>query len=66
MVEVPRWKAVVNYRSNTGIIDVHHDIEEIEDLQDIVERGPDWNTIRDITITLNEGREMTIEQSRNI
>ncbi|MCA1469793.1 hypothetical protein I6F09_18025 [Bradyrhizobium sp. IC3195] len=27
--------------------------EELEDLDEIVERGPDWNTIDKIVITLN-------------
>ena len=27
--------------------------EELEDLDEIVERGPDWNTIDQIVITLN-------------
>lgn len=27
--------------------------EELEDLDEIVERGPDWNTIDEIVITLN-------------
>jgi hypothetical protein len=28
-------------------------IEELEDLDEIVEQGPDWNTIDQIVITLN-------------
>lgn len=61
-----RWKAVIYYRSaDLGLVDVEHGIEELEELQDIVERGPDWNTIDRITITLdracNEG--LTIEQA---
>ncbi|NEV75542.1 hypothetical protein DYI24_00405 [Rhodopseudomonas sp. BR0C11] len=27
--------------------------EELEDLDEIVERGPDWNTIEEIVIRLN-------------
>ncbi|MBR0827037.1 hypothetical protein JQ596_15965 [Bradyrhizobium manausense] len=29
------------------------EFEELEDLDEIVERGPDWNTIDKIVITLN-------------
>jgi hypothetical protein len=64
-VTTARWKAVIYYRSEAlGLVDVEHGIEELEELQDIVERGPDWNTIDRITITLDrvctEG--MTLEQ----
>lgn len=49
-----RWRAVVTYRSSeAGPVDVEHFIEEIDDLADIVERGPDWNAIERIEITLN-------------
>jgi len=49
-----RWRAVVTYRSiKLGQIDVEHFFEEIEDLHDIVERGPDWNAIERIDVTLN-------------
>lgn len=47
-----RWKAVATYRSNTGPVDVCHDIEELEEIQELIERGPDWNALIDIRITL--------------
>lgn len=47
-----RWHATIYYHSDSGGIDVEHDIEEIEELHDIVERGPDWNTIDKIVVTL--------------
>jgi hypothetical protein len=63
-----RWHAVVNYRTDTGIVDVHHDIDELEEIQMRVERGPDWNTIVDIVITLairtHDG--LTVEQSLDL
>lgn len=40
-----RWSAVVHYRSDSGLVEVPHDIEELAELQDLVERGPDWNAI---------------------
>lgn len=49
-----RWKARFVYRmTETEKVDVEHFIEEIDDLGDLVERGPDWNAIESITITLN-------------
>ena len=63
-----RWIAVVTYRSQElGDIEVQHHFEELEELHDIVERGPDWNAIRDIKVTLNPRMNCgytTIEEAR--
>ena len=48
-----RWIAVVTYRSESGPIEVDHHFEELEELHTLVERGPDWNTIVSIVVTLN-------------
>lgn len=46
-----RWHVVAWYRSAMGLIDVHHHIEEIEDLHDLIERGPSWQALEKIEIT---------------
>jgi hypothetical protein len=51
-----RWHAVVGYKTDSGVVEVHHDIDELEEIQMLVERGPDWNTITEITITWRSGR----------
>jgi hypothetical protein len=51
-----RWLAVVTYRAEAGPIEVDHCFEELEELQGIIERGPDWNTIVSIVVTLNPER----------
>jgi hypothetical protein len=51
-----RWIAVVTYRSESGPIEVDHHFEELEELQRLIERGPDWNTIVSIVVTLNPER----------
>jgi hypothetical protein len=61
-----RWKAVIWYQTDSGEpLDVEHGIEELEELQDIVERGPDWNTILYITVTLDRRTDegLTLEQA---
>ena len=63
-----RWKATIYYRSEAaGLVDVEHGIEEIADLHDIVERGPNWHTIERIEIVLDRYVEavadLTIEQA---
>lgn len=63
-----RWTAVVTYRTNNGPVDVEHEIEELEDLHDLIERGPDWNTIVSIVITYNRQHYdgLTVEQSEEL
>lgn len=52
MVTGPRWHAIATYRGTAGPIEVVHDIEELEELQDLIERGPDWNALIEIKVTL--------------
>jgi hypothetical protein len=46
-----RWMAEITYRDGTEPQVVA--FEEIADLHDIVERGPNWNAIEQIVVTLN-------------
>jgi len=48
-----RWMAEIKYRTHR--ISKVVSFEELEDLHDIVESGPDWNEIDYITVTLNRG-----------
>lgn len=61
-----RWKVVVIYNTDSGPLDVVHDIEEVGELQEIVEAGPDWHTIVDIRITLARrvSDVRTVEEAR--
>jgi len=45
-----RWHVEIEY-GNTG---EHLNIDELFELHDIIESGPDWNLISWIKITLNE------------
>ena len=49
---IERWRAEITYRSErpTKLIS----FEEIQELHDIVEQGPDWNEINHIVVTLND------------
>jgi hypothetical protein len=53
----PRWIATVIYRSDHGALDNVFLIEELNELQSIVERGPDWNALDKIEIRLNPRRQ---------
>jgi hypothetical protein len=48
-----RWLARVTYRGEKGPIEVDFCFEEIAELDDLIERGPDWNTIDTIVVWLN-------------
>lgn len=64
-----RWKAVVYYRTDAGIVDVTHEIEELDELHYLVERGPHWDTIDHIRIDLArpaEAARMTVEQAAQV
>lgn len=61
----PRWHAAIKFRTDHGSETVAHKIEELEQLQGIVEHGPDWNTIIEIRIVLARASddELTLEQA---
>jgi hypothetical protein len=63
-----RWKAVIEYSSEDGPISVDHYLEEISELHNIIEHGPDWNTLIRCTVTLNrtdDGAEQnSVEKAR--
>jgi hypothetical protein len=46
-----RWHVYAEYDD----VGVRADFEELHELHDWIERGPDWNTLSQITITLNRG-----------
>lgn len=64
----PNWKAVVFYRTESGLVDVTHDITELGDLEELVERGPHWDAIDHvfITRTARSYETLTIEQAKEL
>lgn len=65
-VNEARWHAVVFYRSESGLVDVHHALDEIEDLHSLIERGPNWDCIERIEIKrgIPDEELMTMEQAQ--
>jgi hypothetical protein len=65
-----RWVATVTYRSEVGPINVDHRFEELYELHDLIEHGPDWNAILHINVMLNPHRAIfpgiTIEESARL
>ena len=63
----PRWAATVHYRVDAGLVDITHDLEEIEDLQELVEAGPHFDTIDKITIVYVMGAGvLTVEEAASL
>jgi hypothetical protein len=56
-----RWMAEIYYRTDREM--AVYNFEELEELHDIVEFGPDWNEIDHIIVTLNRGTFVLKEQS---
>lgn len=50
---VPRWMAEIIYRAEIDRAPAIVAFEELSVLHDIIERGPDWNEIDQIIVTLN-------------
>ncbi|MBB2692178.1 UNVERIFIED_ORG: hypothetical protein GGI62_003348 [Rhizobium esperanzae] len=60
-----RWKVCITHRFDGGPRTTVFFIEEIAELDDIIEHGPDWNALVDCRITLNGGNypeDWTVEQ----
>jgi len=54
-----RWMATIHYRTDEGTVDVDHDLEELMDLHNVVERGPHWDTIDRIEIRRPQPSRLT-------
>jgi hypothetical protein len=69
-----RWQATVEYRIDPvdgaeACVEVVHDLEEINDLHDLIERGPHWDAIIKIEIVrVNHitDADLTVEQAEKL
>lgn len=64
-----RWLAEITYRTDAGPNVVPHDLTELSDLHDLVERGPHWDTIDKIEIfrvNHNTAADLTVEAAEKI
>lgn len=65
-----RWKALITYRreNDQRLVELFYLIE-LDEIQDIVERGPHFDTIIDIKITrINhvEDKNLTLEKAESL
>lgn len=64
-----RWRAVIEYGHENGPITIEHFFEQVSDLHDIIEHGPDWNTLVNCVVTLNRpdgGEEQNSTQQTRV
>lgn len=63
--ELARWLASITYRTAAGPLTVDHGIEELDEIADLVEAGPDWDTIERIEVVKGRGIRLgyTIERA---
>lgn len=63
--EEPRWLATIHYRFDMGVVGIVVGFEEFTDLGEVIEQGPDWDTIVEISITRMRDSDsaLTVEQA---
>ena len=64
MTEPARWIAEIVYQTDAGPVDVVHYLSELEDLHDLVEQGPHWDTIDQILVRRHDPlQRLTVEEA---
>ena len=58
-----RWLLTIIYRCESGPCVVDYGIEELDEIAEIVERGPDWNSILSMDVALRNPDESVVLQS---
>ena len=63
-MEFKRWTAKIAYQVDATATEiVYHHMDELEELQDLVEKGPDFGAIKSFEISYT-GLKTTIEESQ--
>ncbi len=69
MTDAPNWSAVVTYRTDAGPMVIARTMAELDELYDVIERGPHFDTVMDIHITrINHctSPTLTVEQAEQM
>lgn len=61
-MDTQRWLVEIDYRLAHGVHTERTSVEELEQLQGLVEHGPDWNTLVQIRVTLNPARRAAVNE----
>lgn len=60
-----RWCVIILYRTDGEPLAEHHYVEELSEIEEIVESGPDWNAIMNISVQINRVTDAGRTISRN-
>jgi hypothetical protein len=70
VLDVFRWRVLATYRTDQGPLEVEHFVEELAELHALIERGPNWDALIDIKVTINPRRAnyagLTVERSLDL
>lgn len=64
-----RWIADIVYNTENGPLVVTHDVDEIDELQNVVERGPSFETIEHVIVRYARNIErdkLTVEEAAKL
>lgn len=62
-----RWKVILEHRTDFGPVETEFDIEELDELPTLIERGPDWRSLIRCTITYElANAALTVEQAAQL
>lgn len=64
-----RWQATVTYRTDAGPVTVEHLVEELQDLQQLVEKGPHFDCVELIEVRVHRHAThplLTVEQAEKL
>lgn len=61
-----RWSVHITRRHDDGYRMEHYQVEELDEVADIVEAGPHWDTIGAITIARAGGSALTVEEAAKL
>jgi len=56
--QAPRWKATITYHSQFGKVVTEHFMEEISELHDIIEAGPNFYCMAHCVVTLADPTQL--------
>lgn len=45
-----RWRAEAHYKTESGLVTFKHEFDELDELHDLIEAGPDWTTVDRIEV----------------
>ena len=62
-----RWEVTAHYRTDGNLVGLRFSVEELGEVHDIIEQGPDWQALDSIVIRyVGLPNKLTIEETRGL